>query len=67
MEAVSKLADRQFERAADEKPTFGTNRVLAERLWRFCVHHGAGSVAPDLRVMTWALCIDPPFYQIDSG
>jgi RNA polymerase sigma-70 factor (ECF subfamily) len=28
---------------------------------------GAGSVAPDFRVTTWALCIDPPFAKLIRG
>src|SRR3984893_1034519 len=32
--------------------------------WRFCVNQGSGPVAPDFRVTTWALCIDPPFAKL---
>jgi RNA polymerase sigma-70 factor (ECF subfamily) len=34
---------------------------------RFCVNRGGGSVAPDFRVTTWALCIDPPFVKLIRG
>jgi hypothetical protein len=33
----------------------------------FCVSRGSGSVAPDLRVTTSALCIDPPFAKLIPG
>jgi hypothetical protein len=33
----------------------------------FCVSRGSGSVAPDLRVTTLALCIDPPFAKLIPG
>jgi predicted RNA polymerase sigma factor len=32
-----------------------------------CVNRGGGSVAPDFRVTTWALCIDPPFAKLIRG
>ena len=35
--------------------------------WRFCVNRGSGSVAPDFRVTTSALCIDPPFAKLIRG
>jgi RNA polymerase sigma-70 factor (ECF subfamily) len=35
--------------------------------WRFCVNRGSGPVAPDFRVTTWALCIDPPFAKLIRG
>jgi hypothetical protein len=34
---------------------------------RFCVNRGSGSVAPDFRVTTSALCIDPPFAKLIRG
>jgi RNA polymerase sigma-70 factor (ECF subfamily) len=34
---------------------------------RFCVNRGSGPVAPDFRVTTWALCIDPPFAKLIRG
>jgi DNA-directed RNA polymerase specialized sigma24 family protein len=34
---------------------------------RFCVDRGSGSVAPDFRVTTSALCIDPPSAKLIRG
>jgi hypothetical protein len=34
---------------------------------RFCVNRGSGSVAPDFRLTTWVLCIDPRFAKLIRG
>src|ERR1700731_451866 len=34
---------------------------------RFCVNRGSCSVAPDFRLTTWVLCIDPRFAKLIRG